>query len=66
MSRIGARSVPSARVPVVMSPDIAASWIGEMYEAFTGESQLKKSSWLTEQLGKPIASPLFSLVDESE
>ncbi len=64
VSRIGARSVPSARVPVVMSPDIAASWIGEMYEAFTGESQLKKSSWLTEQLGKPIASPLFSLVDD--
>ncbi|MFN8588450.1 MAG: TldD/PmbA family protein [Candidatus Eisenbacteria bacterium] len=64
VSRIGARSVPAARVPVVMSPDIAASWIGEMYEAFTGEAVLKKSSWLSEKLGVAIASPLFSLVDD--
>lgn len=64
VSRVGARSVPAARVPVVMSPDIAASWIGEMYEAFTGEAVIKKSSWLTEKLGTAIASPLFSLVDD--
>ncbi len=64
VSRIGAKSVPSARVPVVMSPDIAAAWISEMYEAFTGEAVLKKSSWLSEKLGTAIASPLFSLVDD--
>lgn len=64
LGRLGARRVPTARVPVVMSPEIAAAWISEMYEAFTGEAVLKKSSWLTDKLGQPIASPLVTLVDD--
>jgi len=63
-ARIGASPVPTAKVPVVMHPDIAASWIGEMYDAFTGESVLKKASWLTEKLGEMIASPIVTLVDD--
>ena len=62
--RIGARSVPSARVPVVMHPDIAASWISEMADAWSGESLLKQSSWLTGKLGEIIASPLLTMVDD--
>jgi PmbA protein len=64
VNRIGARSVPSARVPVVMHPDIAASWISEMADAWSGESVLKQSSWLTGKLGESIASPLVTLVDD--
>jgi PmbA protein len=64
VARLGARSVPSARVPVVMHPDIAAAWLSEMYEAFSGEAVLKKSSWLTDRLGETIASPLVTLVDD--
>ncbi len=64
VARIGARSVPSARVPVLMHPEIAASWISEMYEAFSGEAVLKQSSWLTDKLGERVASPLFSLIDD--
>jgi len=64
LARLGARRVPTARVPVVMSPEIAAGWISEMYEAFTGEAVLKKSSWLTAKLDQSIASPLVTLVDD--
>jgi PmbA protein len=64
IARLGGRAVPSARVPVVMSPEIAAAWISEMYDAFTGESVLKQSSWLTGLLDEPIASPLVTLVDD--
>ena len=64
VSRIGARSVPSARVPVVLHPDIAAAWIAEMHEALSGESVIKKSSWLTGRAGQIVASPLFTLVDD--
>ncbi len=64
VARIGARPVPSARVPVVLHPDIAAGWIAEMHDAFSGESVIKRSSWLTERLGQPIASPLVTLVDD--
>ncbi len=64
VARIGARTVASAKVPVVMHPDIAAAWIGEMHDAFSGEAVIKRSSWLTERLGQAIASPLVTLVDD--
>lgn len=64
VARIGARSVPSARVPVVMHPDVAARWLSEMYEAFTGEAVLKKASWLTDQLDHVIAAPGVTIVDD--
>ena len=64
VARIGARPVPTARVPVVMHPDIAEAWIGEILDAFSAESVIKKSSWLTEKLGETIASPLVTLVDD--
>jgi PmbA protein len=65
IARIGARSVPAARVPVVMHPDVAASWISEMAGAFSGEEVMKRSSWLADQLGARIASPLVTLVDDA-
>ena len=64
VARIGARPVPSARVPVVMHPDIAAAWLSEMYEALTGEAVLKRSSWLTDRLDQTIASPGLTIVDD--
>jgi PmbA protein len=64
VNRVGARSVPSARVPVIMHPDIAAAWISEMADAWSGESVLKQSSWLTGKLGEDIASARVTLVDD--
>jgi PmbA protein len=64
VARIGARPVPSARVPVVMHPDIAAAWIAEMHEAFSGEAVIKRTSWLADRLGEIVASPLVTLVDD--
>src|SRR5262249_59223283 len=64
VDRIGARTVPTARVPVVMHPDIAAAWLAEMADAWSGESLIKQSSWLTGKLGETVASPLVTLVDD--
>jgi PmbA protein len=64
VARIGARPVPSARVPVVLHPDVAENWLSEMFDALSGEALLKQSSWLTGKLGQVIASPLFTLVDD--
>jgi PmbA protein len=64
VSRIGAAPVPTAKVPVVMHPDVAASWLAEMYDAFTAEAVIKKSSWLTDRLGQTIAAPIVTLVDD--
>ena len=64
VARIGARPVPTARVPVILSPDIAAAWIGDLFEAFSGEAHLKRTSWLTGKLGETIAAGLVTLVDD--
>lgn len=64
LARLGGRTVPAARVPVVMSPDVAGAWISEMYDAFSAESVLQQSSWLADRLGEAIASPAFTLVDD--
>lgn len=65
VARLGARPVPTAKVPVILHPDIAASWLAEMFGAWSGENVLKKSSWLSEKLGETIASPLVTIVDDS-
>src|SRR5882672_7714086 len=62
VSRIGARSVPTTRVPVVMHPDIGGAWLAEMADAWSGESVIKRSSWLTGKLEEPVASSLVTLV----
>lgn len=64
LARIGARPVPTARVPVIMHPDVAQSWLDDMYEAFTAEALIKRESWLTGKLDTAIASPLVTLVDD--
>ena len=64
VDRIGARPVPTARVPVVMDPDVAEAWLDHLYDAFTGEAVMKRESWLAEKLGETIGSPLVTLVDD--
>jgi PmbA protein len=64
VARLGARRVPTAKVPVVLHRDVAAGWLADMYDAFTGEAVIKKSSWLTGRLGQAIAAPIVTLVDD--
>jgi PmbA protein len=64
VARLGARRVPSARIPVVMHPDVAGAWLAEMHEAFSAEAVLKQSSWLTGKLGEAVASEHVTLVDD--
>lgn len=64
LARLGARPVATARVPVILHPDIAAGWIAELHDAFSGENVMKRSSWLSEKLGETIASPRVTLVDD--
>jgi PmbA protein len=64
VARIGARPVPTARVPVVMHPDVAAAWIADLYGAVAADAVIMRESWLADDLGKTIASPLVTLVDD--
>jgi len=64
IEKIGARGVPTQKVPVILHPDIAGNWIQSLFGAFSGEQAFKKVSYLTELLGKPIASDLVTLIDD--
>ena len=64
VARVGARSVPAQKVPVIMHPDIAGNWLQNMFAAFSGEQTFKKTSFLTEKLGQKIASDLVTIVDD--
>jgi len=64
IEKVGARGVPTQKVPVVMHPDISGNWIQNLFGAFSGEQAFKKVSYLTEKLGQPIASELVTLIDD--
>ena len=64
VARIGARSVPTQKVPVILHPDIAAEWLGNFFNAFSGEGVFKNTSYLADKLGAVIASPLVTVVDD--
>ncbi len=64
VERIGARSVPTQKAPVLLHPEIASSWIANLFEAFSGEDIFKETSFLTGKLGQTIAPPSVTLVDD--
>ncbi len=64
VARIGARPVPTARVPVILHPDVAGAWLGEMHAAFSGDQHVRGTSWLTGKLDGAIASTRVTLVDD--
>jgi PmbA protein len=61
---LGAKKVPSQRVPVVLDPQMAASFIGSLAGAINGDMVYKGASFLRDRLGKSIAPPFVSVVDD--
>jgi PmbA protein len=63
--RLGARRVPTQRVPIVFAPEVARSLIGSVFEAASGDSIWRSASFLAGKLGEPIAAPAVTIVDDS-
>ncbi len=64
LRRLGARRVPTQRVPIVFSPEVSRSLLGHLFEAASGDSIWRSASFLAGQLGQPIASPNLTIVDD--
>ena len=64
LRRLGARRVPTQRVPIVFAPEVARSLIGHLFEAASGDSIWRSASFLAGQLGESIAAPSVTLVDD--
>ncbi len=63
--RLGARKVPTQRVPIVFAPEVARSLIGSLFEAASGDSIWRHASFLAGKLGAQIAAPSLTIVDDN-
>jgi PmbA protein len=65
LRRLGARKVPTQRVPIVFAPEVARSLIGSVFEAASGDSIWRHASFLAGKLGEAIAVPGLTIVDDN-
>jgi PmbA protein len=62
--RLGARRMPTQRVPIVFAAETARSLVGSIFEAASGDSIWRSASFLAGKLGEPIATPALTIVDD--
>ena len=59
--RLGAKSIQTGNYPVLFEAPLASGLISSLVGAISGGSLYRKSSFLLDSLGKPIASPLLNI-----
>jgi PmbA protein len=64
LRRLGARQVKTAEVPVVFDPDSAAELLGTLFSAMSGYAVFRSATFLRDQLGQQVASPLLTVIDD--
>lgn len=64
LRRLGAQKIPTGEVPVVFDPETAGELLGTLFQAISGYSVFRNSTFLKDRLGEQIASPLLTVVDE--
>ncbi len=64
LRRLGARQVPTQRVPVVFSPEIARSVIGNIFDAANGDSIYRHASFFAGMLGERVAGENITVVND--
>jgi PmbA protein len=64
LRRLGARRMPTGRVPVVFAPEVARTLLGSIFEAVSGDSVWRSASFLAGKLGETVAAPSLTIVDD--
>lgn len=65
LRRLGARRVPTQRVPIVFAPEVARSLIGSVFEAASGDAVWRSASFLAGRLGNQIAGENLTIIDDN-
>ncbi len=65
LRRLGARRVPTQRVPIVFAPETARTLIGSIFEAASGDAIWRGASYLAGKLGAAIADSSVTIVDDN-
>ncbi|HMI30677.1 MAG TPA: TldD/PmbA family protein [Candidatus Limnocylindrales bacterium] len=64
VAKVGAASVPSARVPVVFSAEAAGVFLQGLFPAFSALNVIEQRSFLAGKVGQAVASPAVTIVDD--
>jgi PmbA protein len=64
LRRLGARRMPTQRVPIVFAPEVARTLVGSVFEAASGDAIWRSASFLAGKLGEQIAVPALNLIDD--
>jgi len=64
LDQLGAHSVATCEAAVVFHPDTARSIIATFAECIVGGALWRRSSYLLDRIGTPVASSLVTLVDD--
>ncbi len=64
LRRLGARKVKTQRVPVVLDPQMARSFLGEICDAVNGDAIYRGASFLAGKLGEKIAGENITVFDD--
>ncbi|HYO60638.1 MAG TPA: TldD/PmbA family protein, partial [Actinomycetota bacterium] len=64
LSILGAKKIPSARMPVVFDPYTSGQFLGVLAAALTGEAVQKGRSLFAGKIGEQVAAPELSLIDD--
>jgi PmbA protein len=62
--RLGARKVPTARVPIIFDPLTATSLLGELLDAVNGDAIYRSASFLAGKLGEKVFGDGITIVDD--
>ena len=65
LRRLGARRVPTQRVPIVFAPETARSLVGSVFEAASGDAIWRSASFLAGKLGETIGAENLTIVDDN-
>jgi len=62
---LGAKPVPTARVPVVLHPHAAAMILGVLASSFSAEAVIKRRSLLAGKIGERVAADIVTITDDA-
>jgi PmbA protein len=64
LRRLGARRVQTQKAPVIFSPEIARSIIGNIFEAANGDAIYRNASFFSGLLGEQVAGENITVIDD--
>jgi len=64
VAKLGSRKIATGEAPVVFSPDAGRGLLGQLAGVMSGGAVWRRSTYLAEREGTPVASPLVEIVDD--